>query len=183
MFTGTFTRAVDPWSLGVNIFLLLTGKCVLAAAAAAAAAARGMSACVMGRAFTLHTPPLLAGTVPFGEVGQPDESIYDAIQTAPIHWGQAGSRLSAPAKDFISRLLEKDPAKRLTIDGALAHSWVAGDGAAAVPLDRALIQNLLAFNARNKFKRNAVHLVATTLPKEQARGGEARGMRRTLCGL
>ena len=111
--------------------------------------------------------PSSAGKVPFGEVGQPDETIYDAIQTKEMAWGGADKHLSAAARDFISGLLRKNPAHRLTIDEALQHPWVAGDAASTVPFDRAIIQNLLAFNARNKFRRDAVHLVARDLSKEQ----------------
>ena len=110
-----------------------------------------------------------AGTVPFGQVGQPDEAIYEAIQTSEINWGDATAHLSPAAKDFITGLLQKNPAKRMTIDAALAHPWIAGDGATAIPLDKALIQNLLAFNARNKFRKDAVQLVASEFTKEQVR--------------
>lgn len=109
----------------------------------------------------------LTGTVPFGQVGWTDDAIYAAIQSKPIAWGEATRHLSASAREFITGLLQKDPKDRMTVDAALAHPWVAGDGAAVVPLDKSLIQSLLAFNARNKFRRDAVHLVASEFTKEQ----------------
>ena len=68
-----------------------------------------------------------------------------------------------PPVQLVTGLLEKDPAKRYTLEQALAHPWVRGDAAPSTPLASGLLTSLLAFNARNKFRKMAMELVASTM--------------------
>ncbi|KAJ3342381.1 Calcium/calmodulin-dependent protein kinase type 1D [Gonapodya sp. JEL0774] len=63
--------------------------------------------------------------------------------------------VTATAKDFISRLVVIDPAKRITSEQALAHPWIAGVGDDVAPkrvlttVSENLVKN---FNAKKKFR-------------------------------
>ncbi|XP_046556056.1 obscurin-like [Haliotis rubra] len=65
---------------------------------------------------------LLSGVSPFH-----DNTIRDSlIKTVDCDWefDTAFSKISADAKDFISKLLVLDPTQRLTVDECLEHSWL-----------------------------------------------------------
>jgi calcium-dependent protein kinase len=107
---------------------------------------------------------LLSGTVPFGNSAENESAIYKSIQRDPLVLGQAWDGISSAARELVTGLLEKDPSKRYTIDQALEHPWVASHGVAPEkPLDRKILSSLISFNAKNKFKKEAMRLVASTL--------------------
>lgn len=122
VFNRKYTKAADVFSLGVNLFLFLSG------------------------------------TVPFGADADTEEGIYSAIKSKPLSFGPEWSQISSDAKELISGLLEKDPQKRYTLAQALAHRWLTE--APEKPLDKSLLTSLQSFNAKNKFKKNALRLVA-----------------------
>lgn len=75
---------------------------------------------------------MLAGVHPFDIEGiSSDEEIEKRIQSAasPPLDPEYTSHLSDSAKDLIKRLMEKDPAKRLTAYEMLQHPWVRGETA------------------------------------------------------
>lgn len=59
--------------------------------------------------------------------------------------------VSDEAVDFIGRLLEKDPAKRMTLTEALTHEWLAGPSSLPVETSQALggdsMWNIQSFNS------------------------------------
>ena len=63
---------------------------------------------------------VLAGELPF------DQNILSQqIREADVQFhGVVWSTISAEAKDLISKLIVKDPAKRLTVAQALKHPWI-----------------------------------------------------------
>lgn len=81
--------------------------------------------------------------------------------------GPEWASTSAAARELVSGLLEKDPHKRYTIDQALAHPWVAG-GATDAPISRSIVKSMQNFNRRNKFKKNALKLIARCAPAVRA---------------
>ena len=120
---------------------------------------------------------MLSGTVPFGDGNRAEKEIYRAIQHDELHFGGGWASITGAAKELISGLLEKDPAKRYTTEQALAHAWVSGDAASDRPIDRAVIDGLLAYNARNHMKRAAVHLVASHLTAKDVQSLRATFMK------
>jgi len=69
---------------------------------------------------------LLTGRAPFSE---PDEArTFARIARADVRFGgnlgSGGCGVSAAAKDFVRRLLVKDPAKRMELGEVEHHSWV-----------------------------------------------------------
>lgn len=106
---------------------------------------------------------MLSGTVPFGGSAADEKGIFRAIQTDPLVFGKGWDSITPAARELITGMLEKDPTKRYTVEQALAHPWVTGDAASDKAIDRAVLNALLAFNARNKFKKAAIEMVASHL--------------------
>ena len=86
--------------------------------------------------------------------------MYKEIQTKPMKMeGAEWSHTTAAARELISGLLEKDPAKRYTIEQALEHPWVTGEAGTA-PISKSIIKSMQNFNRKNKFKKDALKLIA-----------------------
>ena len=49
---------------------------------------------------------------------------------------------------------------RYTIDQALAHPWVIGTAASETRIDAAVVKSMFNFTAKNKFKKEALKLIA-----------------------
>jgi serine/threonine protein kinase len=62
--------------------------------------------------------------------------------------------------ELITGLLERDPEKRYTIEEALEHPWTRGETASSKIIMPHIIQSLLAFQNRSKFKMEALRRVA-----------------------
>jgi len=126
MFKGEYTKEADIFSLGVNLFLMLSG------------------------------------TVPFGAEANSDAQIYKAIKHDPLVFGPEWENSTAAIKELLMGLLEKDPTKRYTLVQALNHPWVTGVAASTSKVDAKVISSLISFNRNNKFKKNALNLIAST---------------------
>ncbi|XP_033749264.1 calcium/calmodulin-dependent protein kinase type IV-like [Pecten maximus] len=95
---------------------------------------------------------LLCGCEPFESPKQDYSEMYKKIIKAeykidPKVW----SKISENAKDFIRKLLQKDPSKRLSVDAALRHQWVTGIAAKGDHLIETQ-EKIREFNARRKLK-------------------------------
>jgi len=67
---------------------------------------------------------MLAGKKPFW--GNTRAELYSKLQEEYPMSGKDWDSASDVAKDFVQSLLRSDPAKRLTMDGALEHPWLKG---------------------------------------------------------
>jgi len=119
----------------------------------------------------------LSGTVPFGNGAADENAIFRAIQTEELKFGAGWASITGAAKELIAGCLEKDPSKRYTVEQALDHPWVSGDAASDRPIDRSIVEALVAFNARNKFKKAAISLVASNLTAKDVQDMRAAFMR------
>jgi calcium-dependent protein kinase len=106
---------------------------------------------------------LLSGNVPFGSTAKSEPEVYAAIKAQSLCFGPDWNHLSGHARELVSGLLEKDPVKRYTLEQALSHPWVTGESAPDAPLALSLVESLRTFNAQNKFKKQALKLVASSL--------------------
>jgi len=120
---------------------------------------------------------MLSGTVPFGDGTKKETEIFRCIERDPLRFGESWTSITHAAKELIAGLLEKDPAKRYTIEQALDHPWVSGDAASDRPIDRSVVDSLLQYNARNKFKRVAVQMVAENLTAKDVQALRAAFMK------
>lgn len=124
-----------------------------------------------------HRTRRLSGTVPFGNGAADENAIFRAIQTEELKFGAGWASITGAAKELIAGCLEKDPSKRYTVEQALDHPWVSGDAASDRPIDRSIVDALVAFNARNKFKKAAISLVASSLTAKDVQDMRAAFMR------
>lgn len=124
---------VDMWSVGVVVFLLLSGE------------------------------------LPFEYGGdgaathQDNEELYNRITTGKFEFlSPIWEYLHETARDFIRKLLEVDPQKRMTVGAALAHPWISNSVASTnrlpsnVEMDvrkRMLRQKMVAEQMRKKIAK------------------------------
>ena len=88
------------------------------------------------------------------------------LRSALKHLRTAAQEISAPGKDFVRRLLEKDPRKRLRVTEALAHPWVCVLHAAPqTRLSGVVVERLVAFTRSSRLERALLNLVAKHLSR------------------
>ncbi|KAG0490032.1 hypothetical protein HPP92_006895 [Vanilla planifolia] len=72
--------------------------------------------------------------------------------------------ISTSAKDFVLKLLVKEPRARLTAAQALSHPWVReGGDAKEIPLDISVLSNMRQFVKYSRLKQLALRALASTL--------------------
>ncbi|KAF5735952.1 hypothetical protein HS088_TW14G00082 [Tripterygium wilfordii] len=76
--------------------------------------------------------------------------------------------ISNSAKDFVKKLLVKDPRARLTAAQALSHPWVReGGNASEIPIDISVLNNMRQFVKYSRLKQFALRALASTLDEEE----------------
>lgn len=94
---------------------------------------------------------LLSGVHPFQM--EDDAAMLDNIQAGRWKWlGRNWVLVSDEAKDLITRMLEKEPRSRLTVDECLAHAWFKSQG--DTPLSD-VTEELKKFQARKRLRVRA----------------------------
>ena len=66
---------------------------------------------------------MLSGSLPFDDKHDEEEIARKTVAEPPPYKGSIWKKISPEAKDFIKKLLEKDPKKRMNIKEALQHEW------------------------------------------------------------
>jgi calcium-dependent protein kinase len=100
---------------------------------------------------------MIFGFPPFN--GENDEAIFQAIESgfSPVVKEGFGAYfpsklpVSEAAKDFITRLLTKNPLKRITVAEALEHPWLGGQ-ASSLPMEREVLKGLTKLGAHSKLR-------------------------------
>ncbi|KAA0045863.1 CDPK-related kinase 5 [Cucumis melo var. makuwa] len=96
---------------------------------------------------------LLCGSRPFW--ARTESGIFKAVLKAdPIFDEPPWPSLSSEAKDFVKRLLVKDPRKRMSAAQALSHPWIKNSMDVKAPLD-ILIFKLMKIYMRSSYLRKA----------------------------
>ncbi|XP_022131793.1 calcium-dependent protein kinase 29 [Momordica charantia] len=113
---------------------------------------------------------ILCGEPPFW--GQTEEDIIKAVLKGNLKMEDAPwPSISASAKDLVSKMLTRDPKKRITAAEALEHPWLKIDGeASSKPIDSAVLIRMKQFRAMNKFKQLALKVMAENLSEEELKG-------------
>lgn len=106
---------------------------------------------------------MLSGRVPF--FGSQAEAVAEAITTQAVSFNYPQfSYISATAKDFILRLLDKDPVTRMTAGEALEHDWITcGDIRSSMPFYMEFHDALEEYVRSVMLKKAALMYIATRL--------------------
>ncbi|XP_033120602.1 death-associated protein kinase 2-like isoform X2 [Anneissia japonica] len=99
---------------------------------------------------------LLSGASPF--LGDDQQETYQNIASVDFEFDEEYfSGTSELAKDFIRKLLVKDPSKRSTVEECLQHPWIkpVSDEQGKIRKEAQVnVSNLRSFNARKKWKQS-----------------------------
>lgn len=107
-----YDAACDFWSLGVVLFILLSGQ-----------------------------PPFWH---------EDNFELFEKIKSCDYSFkGSVWKNVSAEAKDFISKLLTKDPRMRLTGEQIMKHPWITGKATLVEP-DASVMKQMRAWHSQRK---------------------------------
>ncbi|PSS29930.1 Calcium-dependent protein kinase [Actinidia chinensis var. chinensis] len=110
---------------------------------------------------------LLCGRRPFWDKTE-DGIFKEVLRNKPDFRRKPWPTISNSAKDFVKKLLVKDPRARLTAAQALSHPWVReGGDASEIPLDILVLSNMRQFVKYSRLKQFALRALASTLDDEE----------------
>lgn len=99
---------------------------------------------------------LLCGRRPFWDKTE-DGIFKEVLKNKPDFRRKPWANITPSAKDFVQKLLVKDPRARLTAAQALSHEWVREGGQASeIPLDISVLHNMRQFVKYSRFKQFAL---------------------------
>ncbi|KAE8695931.1 Calcium/calmodulin-dependent serine/threonine-protein kinase 1 [Hibiscus syriacus] len=105
---------------------------------------------------------LLCGSRPFW--ARTESGIFRAVLKADPSFDEAPwPSLSSEARDFVKRLLNKDPRKRLTAAQASSHPWIKTCNDVKVPLDIQIFKLLKAYLRSSSLRKAALRALSKTL--------------------
>lgn len=110
---------------------------------------------------------LLCGRRPFWD--RTEDGIFkEVLRNKPDFSRKPWATISDSAKDFVKKLLVKDPRARLTAAQALSHAWVReGGNATDIPVDISVLNNLRQFVRYSRLKQFALRALASTLDEAE----------------
>ncbi|KAG6603911.1 Calcium-dependent protein kinase 16, partial [Cucurbita argyrosperma subsp. sororia] len=110
---------------------------------------------------------LLCGRRPFWDKTE-DGIFKEVLRNKPDFRRKPWPSISPSAKDFIKKLLVKDPLARLTAAQALSHLWVReGGDASEIPIDISVLSNMRQFVKYSRLKQFALRALASTIGEEE----------------
>ncbi|CAN0918690.1 Calcium-dependent protein kinase 16 [Linum grandiflorum] len=116
---------------------------------------------------------LLCGRRPFWDKTE-DGIFKEVLRNKPDFRRKPWPTISHSAKDFIKKLLVKDPRARLTAAQALSHPWVReGGDASEIPIDISVLKNMRQFVKYSRLKQFALRIddslqaLASTINEEE----------------
>ncbi|CAN1343657.1 CDPK-related kinase 5 [Linum perenne] len=109
---------------------------------------------------------LLCGSRPFW--ARTESGIFRAVLKADPSFDEAPwPSLSPEARDFVKRLLNKDPRKRLTAAQALSHPWIKDSNDVKVPLDILVFKLMKAYMRSSSLRKAALRALSKTLSVDE----------------
>ncbi|KAM0032198.1 putative protein kinase CAMK-CDPK family [Helianthus debilis subsp. tardiflorus] len=110
---------------------------------------------------------LLCGSRPFW--ARSESGIFLAVLKADPSFDEVPwPTLSSEAKDFVKRLLIKDPRKRLTAAQALSHPWIRSKaGEVEVPLDISILRLMKNYMRSSALRKAALRALSKTLTVDE----------------
>lgn len=109
---------------------------------------------------------LLCGSRPFW--ARTESGIFRSVLKAdPSFNEEPWPSLSSEAKDFVKRLLNKDPRKRITAAQALCHPWLRNHCEVRVPLDVLVFKLLKIYMRSSSLRKAALRALSKTLTVDE----------------
>eukprot|EP00258_Populus_trichocarpa_P048203 XP_024464222.1 CDPK-related kinase 5 isoform X4 [Populus trichocarpa] len=109
---------------------------------------------------------LLCGSRPFW--ARTESGLFLEILKADPSFDEAPwLALSLEAKDFVKRLLNKDPRKRITAAQALSHPWIRDFNGVKVPLDILIFKHMKAYMRSSSLRKAALKALSKTLTVDE----------------
>ncbi|XP_058189685.1 CDPK-related kinase 5-like [Rhododendron vialii] len=109
---------------------------------------------------------LLCGSRPFW--ARTESGIFRAVLKADPSFEEAPwPSLSSEAKDFVKRLLNKDPRKRMSAAQALSHPWIRNCNDVKVPLDIHVFRIMKAYMRSSSLRKAALRALSKTLTGDE----------------
>ncbi|CAI9104374.1 OLC1v1003032C1 [Oldenlandia corymbosa var. corymbosa] len=109
---------------------------------------------------------LLCGSRPFW--ARTESGIFRAVLKADPSFDEAPwPSLSVEAKDFVKRLLHKDPRKRMTAAQALSHPWIRNCNGVKVPLDIIIFRLMKGYMRSSSLRKAALRALSKTLNADE----------------
>ncbi|KAK4260060.1 hypothetical protein QN277_003231 [Acacia crassicarpa] len=109
---------------------------------------------------------LLCGSRPFW--ARTESGIFRTVlKSDPTFDEPPWPSLSAEAKDFVKRLLIKDPRKRMTAAQALSHPWIKNYKDVKVPLDILIFKLMKAYMRSSSLRKAALRALSKTLTADE----------------
>ncbi|KAJ8441921.1 hypothetical protein Cgig2_020066 [Carnegiea gigantea] len=109
---------------------------------------------------------LLCGSRPFW--ARTESGIFRAVLKAdPVFDDAPWPSLSLEAEDFVKRLLNKDPRKRMTAAQALSHPWIRNYQDVKIPLDILIFRLMKAYMRSSSLRKAALRALSKTLTVDE----------------
>ncbi|KAK2380538.1 CDPK-related kinase [Trifolium repens] len=109
---------------------------------------------------------LLCGSRPFW--ARTESGIFRAVLKADPGFDEAPwPSLSSEAKDFVQRLLNKDPRKRISAAQALSHPWIRNYNDVKVPLDILIFKLMKTYMRSSSLRKAALRALSKTLTADE----------------
>ncbi|GKA25731.1 CDPK-related protein kinase [Tanacetum coccineum] len=110
---------------------------------------------------------LLCGSRPFW--ARSESGIFRAVLKADPSFDEVPwPTLSSDAKDFVKRLLNKDPRKRMTAAQGLSHPWIRNTAnELKVPLDISILKLMKAYMRSSALRKAALRSLSKTLTVDE----------------
>nr|XP_027192836.1 CDPK-related protein kinase isoform X2 [Cicer arietinum] len=109
---------------------------------------------------------LLCGSRPFW--ARTESGIFRSVLKADPSFDEPPwPSLSDEAKDFVKRLLNKDPRKRMTAAQALGHPWIKSYKDVKVPLDILVFKLMKTYMRSSSLRKSALKALSKTLATDE----------------
>ncbi|KAK6916477.1 Protein kinase domain [Dillenia turbinata] len=109
---------------------------------------------------------LLCGSRPFW--ARTESGIFRAVLKAEPNFDELPwPTVSSEATDFVKRLLNKDPRKRMSAAQALSHPWIRNYNDVKVPLDILIFRLMKAYMRSSSLRKAALRALSKTLTVDE----------------
>lgn len=114
---------------------------------------------------------MMTGRAPFR--GKDNQEIFESTCTKPLTFPEKDARystqlqLSDSFKDFVTKILVKDPTARPSLEDAIRHPWVQGAEATDVKFNQEVVTYLRQFNYQSKLKKEITRVLASKVEQPE----------------